>query len=217
MGLGAGHALRAQHVLIRRCVRWNARTELIEFWEGRMQFREQGAAAAAGAAAPTVPGARTTPGKRRAVAAGLDGAADDDNADAAEPSRNRRRLEFDAPVELPRAAADGRPESHGSGGSSNPVPGTILVKQRQSLDSTHVLARWHALTRLCVRLCIAPYEDDYQGGGGYDDVEQEVGRLGTSTEQPLSFEMDMRKDLPWASPGVDRLARRRLSAAYVRS
>ena len=61
----------------------------------------------------------------------------------------------------------------------------------------------------------APFEDDYQGGGGYDDVEQEVGRLGTSTEQPLSFEMDMRKDLPWASPGVDRLARRRLSAAYA--
>lgn len=53
------------------------------------------------------------------------------------------------------------------------------------------------------------------GGGYYDDVE--VGRLGTNPSadaQALSFEMDLRKDLPWASPAADRLARRRPSVGY---
>jgi hypothetical protein len=56
---------------------------------------------------------------------------------------------------------------------------------------------------------------DY-GGGYYDDVE--VGRLGTNPSadaQALSFEMDLRKDLPWASPAADRLARRRPSVGYA--
>jgi len=61
---------------------------------------------------------------------------------------------------------------------------------------------------------------DYGGGGGFDmgndfPFETEYGRLGTNTVSATSFELDTRKELPWASPLADRVSRRRLSAGYV--